>query len=715
MAHDKRQQRLTESEPLEIYQRSAEKSILALDAIAKLTRQFVDEPDFQQLVQTILFTLSGQFSLLDSFSIMRKPGVPDQEVVFTATGKFNTNMLLKSLILTPELYRYFLKHSSSSFASALDMQDVCPGHSTILRDCGVEIVSPLIHNDRLLGIIGLGRRVTKMPFTSEDIELLDILISTITPLVASAYHFHEVASLSVWYLNILNNVKQGVFVFDIENRLRKINTAGFNIIKRFRPSLDNVIELQGMPIDEMFPEAKFNNWAQRFVKANVENSHKAISDLVASVEGIEYFYKAHLIRNTGDSEFQTDFIITLDDVTEHKRAEEHDRVLQHKLERAERMESLGILAGGVAHDLNNMLGPLVGYPELILMELPENSPLRKQVQCIGKAAQGAADVVQDLLTLARRGRYEMVPTDVNKVVQAYIDSPSFIGLTEKHPDVVVKLKLDRSIGNIFGSAPHLSKVFMNIIVNAFDAMPEGGELTIETSQQYLESLESGYDKVEPHDYARFSVRDTGAGIAPKDLDKIFEPYYSKKKMGTSGSGLGLSVVYGIVKDHKGYYDILSTVGEGTEFILYFPVTSVEVEPGPDTVIDYGGKEKVLVVDDVEDQRILASDLLSSMGYRVETASNGREAVEYLSNHSVDIIVLDMIMERDLDGLDTYLEIIRLHPGQKAVIVSGFSATERVEKMQKLGAGPYIRKPYTREVIGKAVREELDKEPITTHF
>jgi len=714
MAHDT-QQRLSQSGPLEIYWQSAEKPILALDALAKLTRQFANKPDFRQLVQTILFTLSGQFSLSDSFSILQKPGDPDQKGIFTATGKFSKSRLLQSIILTPELRRYFLKHNSPSLVSELNLPDLCSGFAPILSDCGVILVYPVVHNDKLLGIIGLGERVTQKPFSSEDIELLDISLRIVTPLIASAYHFHEMTSLSAWHLDILNNVKQGIFVFDVENRLRKVNATGFNILKRFNPKLDDVVTLQGMLIDEIFPNTKFKNWARRFVKANVENRGKVTEGLVTNVEGVEYIYEAYLTGISGDSEFQTDFIIALDDVTERKRAEEHERELQRKLERAERMESLGVLAGGVAHDLNNMLGPLVGYPELVLMKLSENSPVRKQVQRIAKAAQEAADVVQDLLTLARRGCYEMVPTDVNEVVQTYIDSLSFAGLTEKHPDVAVKLKLDRSIDKILGSAPHLSKVFMNLIVNAFDAMPEGGELFIETLQQYLESLESGFDKIEHGDYVIVRVRDNGMGIEPKDLDRIFEPYYSKKKMASSsGSGLGLSVVYGVVKDHHGYYDILSSVGHGTEFILYFPTIKKEIQDKPEAETMMGGKEKVLVVDDVDDQRDLASDLLSSLGYRVETASNGREAVEYLRNHSVDIVVLDMIMEKDFDGLDTYREIIRLHPGQKTVIFSGFSATDRVEKMQKLGAGPYIRKPYTREVIGKAIREELDKEPIATH-
>lgn len=396
------------------------------------------------------------------------------------------------------------------------------------------------------------------------------------------------------------------------------------------------------------------------------------------------------------------------DITERKQAEKHRLELQEQLERAQRMESLGILAGGVAHDLNNILGPLVGYPELMLLKLPEDSPLRKQVQRIGNSAKEAADVIQDLLTLARRGRLEMSPLNINDVIDAYLDSSGFVILKEEHSDISVKLKLDNTIANINGSCPHLSKVIMNLIVNAFEAMPEGGTITIETSQKHIEKLLGGYDKIKQREYIFLKIRDTGTGVKQDDIGRIFEPYYSKKKMGSSGSGLGLSVVYGIVKDHNGYYDIFSKVGEGTEFVLYFPVCNKSVEEKSNVASNYKGSETILVIDDVEEQRIIASELLTSLGYRVESVCGGREAVKYLKNNSVDIILLDMIMEDDFDGLDTYREIIKLHPGQKAVIASGYSATDRVNKTQQLGAGRYIKKPYSRDTIGQAIREELDK-------
>jgi signal transduction histidine kinase/CheY-like chemotaxis protein len=396
------------------------------------------------------------------------------------------------------------------------------------------------------------------------------------------------------------------------------------------------------------------------------------------------------------------------DITARVKAEQQQREMKDMLERAERMESLGVLAGGVAHDLNNILGPLVGYPDLIGMMLPDDSPVKEKISRLGQAAQAAADVVQDLLTLARRGRYELTPVNLNRIIAEFFDSPSYLKLAEYNPGICMAFGPDNSLPNINGSALHLSKVIMNLTVNAFEAMTEGGTLTISTSQRPLTELESGYAELNPGDYVILRMKDTGSGIDPQDLDKIFEPYYSKKKMGRSGSGLGLSVVYGVIKDHNGYYDVFSTLGKGTEFVLYFPVTNSPVENKSGPAGEHRGMETILVVDDNEEQRIMAAELIASLGYRVVSVANGHEAVAFFDNQSVDLVVLDMIMEDGFDGLDTYREIVIRHPGQKAIIVSGYSATQRVQQMQELGAGRYVRKPYSRNTIGEALREELDR-------
>lgn len=396
---------------------------------------------------------------------------------------------------------------------------------------------------------------------------------------------------------------------------------------------------------------------------------------------------------------------------EQRRSERQQKELQERLERAERMESLGIMAGGVAHDLNNTLGPVVGYTDLILSQLDENDKVAKRVKKIGKSAQDAADVIQDLLTLARRGRYEMMPLNLNTVVKEYLESPGFLRLFREREDVAYKIDLDKSIGKIMGSTSHLNKVVMNLVVNACDAMPDGGRLIIQTRQAYVRKLPGGYElDNDAGEYIIFSVIDTGKGISAEDLEKIFEPYYSKKKMGgSSGSGLGLSVVYGVVKDHKGYYDISSTPGKGTNFSLYFPVTTDLGKTSNDKADEAGGTETILVVDDNESQREVAAELLEALGYKVLTASSGKRAVDLLKSITVDLVVMDMIMDPGIDGLDTYREILKIHPGQKAIIASGYSATDRVEKMQELGAGEYIKKPFTLQKLRRVIREELNKE------
>jgi two-component system, cell cycle sensor histidine kinase and response regulator CckA len=397
------------------------------------------------------------------------------------------------------------------------------------------------------------------------------------------------------------------------------------------------------------------------------------------------------------------------DITARIQAEEHREVLQRKLEKAERMESLGLLAGGVAHDLNNILGPLVAYPELIRMKLPPDSPHLRQLDIMGKAAKDAADVIQDLLALARRGRYDLQPTNLNDVLKQYLESSNYLSLQKANPSIRVKIALADEISCIMGSAPHLMKAIMNLIVNAFEAMANEGTLTISTSQEHLDRLRSDFSRITPRDYVVLSIKDTGVGIAAPNINKIFQPYYSSKQMGASGSGLGLAVVYGIVRDHKAYYDVFSEVGVGTEFLFYFPATTETVERQYEVPVNYSGVGKILVVDDVLEQREVAEQILSGMGFEVTTVTNGHEAIDYLRDQTADLVVLDMILEKDFDGLNTYAEIVKVRPGQKAIIVSGFAATERVAQMQELGAGPYIRKPYSRRDLAQAVQQQLGLE------
>ncbi len=408
---------------------------------------------------------------------------------------------------------------------------------------------------------------------------------------------------------------------------------------------------------------------------------------------------------------ETCLLATAMDISELKQAEQEKIKLQDQLHQAQKMEAIGTLSGGVAHDLNNILGGLVGYPELLLLQLPEDSPLRKSILTIQKSGEKAAAVVQDLLTLARRGVVVTEVVNVNDIISEYLKSPEHKKLLSYHPGVHIETHLEKDVLNILGSSTHLSKTVMNLISNAAEAMPEGGKLTISTENRYIDRPIVGYDDVKEGDYVVLTFSDTGVGISPDDIGKIFEPFYTKKKMGRSGTGLGMAVVWGTVKDHNGYIDLQSAEGKGTTFTLYFPVTREKLSEDKSCLTSEAfssNGESVLIVDDVEEQRRIASGMLKELGYSVVSVSSGEEAVEYLNTNKVDLLVLDMIMDPGMDGLDTYKKILELHPGQKAIIASGFSETDRVKEAQRLGAGTYIRKPFLLEKIGHAVKEELGK-------
>jgi PAS domain S-box-containing protein len=397
-------------------------------------------------------------------------------------------------------------------------------------------------------------------------------------------------------------------------------------------------------------------------------------------------------------------VVMYEDITEKKR-------LEDQLHLAQKMEAVGVLAGGVAHDLNNILCGIVSYPDLLLMQLPEDSPLRKPISTIQNSGNKAAAIVQDLLTLARRGVNTIELVNLNDIISEYMKSPEHEKLKSFHPNVEVKLDLADDILNLSGSKIHLSKTVMNLVSNAAEAMTEGGTIQISTENRYIDRLIKGYDNVEEGDYIVLTVSDSGMGISSENMGRIFDPFFTKKQMGKSGTGLGMTVVWGTVKDHKGYIDIQSKEGKGTTFTLYFPVSRQQAEKSQpsSSVEDYMGRgESILVVDDVEEQRDIASSILSELGYSVATVSSGEEAIDYAKTNSIDLLVLDMIMDPGIDGLDTYKQILETHPGQRAIISSGFSETDRVKEAQRLGAGQYINKPYTLQKIGLAVKEELEK-------
>ena len=384
--------------------------------------------------------------------------------------------------------------------------------------------------------------------------------------------------------------------------------------------------------------------------------------------------------------------------------------LQDQLLKSQKMESLGLLAGGVAHDLNNVLSGIVSYPELLLMKLSDDSELNKPLKTIMESGNRATAIVQDLLTIARGVAITKEPIKLNDLVSDYFSSPEFKKLKQFYPGVTFKTNLAEDLLNINASDIHIRKVLMNLIANAAEEIKENGNVSVSTDNRFLDKPLKGYEEIEIGEYVVFSVTDDGPGISTRDLKRVFEPFYTKKKMGRSGTGLGLSVVWNVMRDHKGYIDVKSDEN-GTLFELYFPISrnALLKKDINLSLTNYKGKgETILVIDDIESQREISSMMLDMLGYKHKTVSSGEQAIEYLKHNTVDLILLDMIMYPGINGYETYRRIIKIHPGQKAIILSGLSETVDVRKTQSLGAGKYLKKPITLEKLGMAIKAELEK-------
>ncbi len=401
-------------------------------------------------------------------------------------------------------------------------------------------------------------------------------------------------------------------------------------------------------------------------------------------------------------------VAVYDDTTAQKRIEEEKKSVEDKLQRAQKMEAIAVLAGGVAHDLNNILSGIIGYPELILYQLPGDSELRSSIEAIKESGERAAAVVADLLTVARGVASTKKVASINTLIMEYMDSPEFKKLKNTHPDIQYREQLSETSMLIHCSTVHVKKCIMNLVTNGSEAIHDTGEVCLSTRLVKLGEKWAVEHEMKPGNYSVLRVADNGIGIPRKDIDHIFEPFYTKKVMGKSGTGLGLAVVWNTLRDHHGSVIVEST-DKLTYFDLYFPVAGESVISGPKKTENKaigGNGEKILVVDDEQVQRDISYQMLSQLGYSVISKKSGEEAIVYLQDYKADLVLLDMIMDPGINGCETYRQIAVMHPGQKAIIISGYSEDEEVCEARRLGAKGFLKKPYSMEQLGEIVRKEL---------
>ena len=570
------------------------------------------------------------------------------------------------------------------------------------------ICVPIVYENESLGILAVDTVKSERLLTQSDMNLLQGIASQTAVSIANASSFQQLQVSEEKYRTILESIEDSYFEVDLSGNLVFFNNSTSKMLGYSRN------ELLGINYrDIMDADTAEKVYLTFNAVLHSGETTKALDWKMLRKDTSECFVQALISPIGGANGDPIGFRGVARDMSDWIRAEKERKDLEARLQQAEKMKAIGALAGGVAHDLNNVLSGLVSYPELLLLDLPEDSPLRKPILTIQKSGERASAIVQDLLTLARRGVAVSEIINLNQITNDYLNSPEHEKILALYPTVKIQTELSPNLLNIIGSPVHLSKSLMNIVNNAAEAMPGGGWLQIKTKNEYVDGLIAGYDEIPMGEYAVLSVSDSGIGISEADLERIFEPFYTKKVMGRSGSGLGMAVVWGCVKDHNGFIDVKSQPGNGTTFTLYFPATrkKIEQKAAPLSLDRYKGcGESILIVDDIAEQREIASVLLKKLGYNVESVPSGEAAVDYLKSKRVHLVVLDMIMEPGMDGLETYKQILTHHPNQKAIIVSGFSETALVREAQSLGSGAYVKKPYSAEEIGMAVHRILNSSP-----
>jgi signal transduction histidine kinase/CheY-like chemotaxis protein len=389
------------------------------------------------------------------------------------------------------------------------------------------------------------------------------------------------------------------------------------------------------------------------------------------------------------------------------RSTDRSGVEEARLARADRLEMAGTLAGQIAHDFNNLLTPLLAYPELIRREVSSNKTVCEYLDIMEKTTGDMTRLTHQLLSLARRGQVGSDIFNVNDLVVQVVRLMQSV----LPRGVSVELDLADGLLGVKGSKDQMRRVLENLCQNAVDAMGDGGTLEIRTENVYLDAPVAQYGVVNVGEYVKISIIDSGTGIPDAIKDKIFDPFFTTKRGSEQrGSGLGLSVVHGVMRDHQGYVDLETAQRKGTSFFLYLPITR-QVPAQAAGVTLPRGTERILVVDDDDLQVQVLASLIGALGYSVSGVTSGEECLKRIRDggERYDLVILDMVMAPGMDGLETYAELRKLNAHQRVILISGFTrAASNIAKAQQMGAGTYLRKPLTIESLAATIRSELDK-------
>lgn len=393
------------------------------------------------------------------------------------------------------------------------------------------------------------------------------------------------------------------------------------------------------------------------------------------------------------------------DITDAKNHEDARRKMEQQLLQAQKYEAIGTLAGGIAHNFNNLLMGIQGWTSLIAADIGPSNPNTRKIKAIEGYIRSATDLTNQLLGFARAGKYEVHPIDINELLE---ESAAMFGRTKK--EIRIHTRLEDLMPVVAADKRQIEQVLLNLYVNAWQAMPDGGDLYLETSVVELGEAFCIPYTAEPGRFAKISVTDTGVGIDKATVHRIFDPFFTTKQKGR-GTGLGLASTYGIIKNHGGIITVYSELGRGTTFIIYLPVSDRKPIKAPTAALRLtSGSETVLLVDDEEMITTVGRAMLEKLGYRVIIARGGEEAVDTMheKGEDIDLVILDLVMP-GMDGGAAFDTIRKIAPDIPVILSSGYSMTGKVTEIMQRGCNGFMQKPFTIAELSKKVRMVLDKD------
>ena len=496
--------------------------------------------------------------------------------------------------------------------------------------------------------------------------------------------------------DLVNHSPLGIVYLDQAGKVVFINPAFIRIAGFSQEELKSAL---GKPLKKTL-NLKYKRF-ERHIKRLISGESISIEDIeLQSKSGRNFYLNAYGSPRLDSEEEVIGAVLMFLDITDYRELEANFR-------QAQKMEAIGALAGGIAHDFNNILTLIKGNTDLVLMKIDDEDPLRKYMERLQKTVVRGTELTKQLLLFGRRKLDQAEPTDLNKCIKDTI----LIVERAIDPRIEIDFEAKPDLWTVETDVGKMNQVFLNLFVNARDAMPEGGKLWINTENVTIDESFSRISRdAVPGDYVKISVGDTGVGISPEDIDHIFEPFYSTKSP-EKGTGLGLAVVYGIVKGHNGWISIDSKLGEGTCFSIYIPRLEESTDKNEEVILEEprGGNEVILLVDDDNEVRELGQTMLVQYGYKVLLAEDGEEAVTIYrwEKDNIDLVILDLYMPHK-SGRDAFVEMLEMNPKVKVIIYSGFNKVSQIQEMLDMGAKKFIQKPYRMKQMMQVVREILDQ-------